>query len=112
MFYRYEVYLGRKEGWNGITSIFNPDHSQWMSRFLTSPKWYDSHPDIDSKCWFTQYGYDKYHKEMEEIIEDCKELYDEHPLKIRLLKADNLENIVCSYKVQCIQLTTPKEKVA
>ena len=48
---------------------------------------------------------------MEEIIEDCKELYDENPLKIRLLKADNLDNIVCSYKVQCIQLAPP-EKVA
>ena len=103
MFYRYEARRPGDLTWKGVLQVVTPRHRRRTARFLTSPKWYSQHPDIDTRCWFTQYGYDKYHTEMEAVIEDCRTNY--YPLEIRLIQAKTLKNIAMQGKVQCICLT-------
>lgn len=108
MYYRYEARRckwgssGYETDWEGICQIWTPDQSRKMSQFLHTPKWYESNPDVDSRCWFTQYGYDKYHERVEELLANCDEWY--FPIEVRLLKQIHIDNIVCDGKVQCICL--------
>lgn len=101
MFYRYEA---RRPGgeWKGICQALTPSHRRKIARFLASPKWYETHPDTDSRCWLTEEGYQKYHEKMEAVIEDCQAYY--YPLEVRLKKAETLEHVVLSGKMQCICL--------
>jgi hypothetical protein len=96
MFYRYEAKT--KEGkYKGIFSFFNPSQRRYFNRFVKEPKWYEENPDVSSKCWFTEEGYEKYH----EIIENF--IYENRIRDFRLLKKSNLTNVVCQGKIQCIQ---------
>ena len=100
MYYRYEAEVGSK--WVGICQAMTPDHRRKIGRFLHEPKWYGENPDVDSECWFTEYGYNKYHEQMEEVINNCCAYY--FPLKTRLRKSNTLDNIAMQSKVQCICL--------
>ena len=100
MFYRYEAYCEGK--WIGICGAMTPSHRRKMGRFLSEPKWYAKNPGVDSRCWFTQYGYDRHHKQMEAIIEDYLTLNEN--VKIRLLKSEVPGRIVMLGKIQCICL--------
>ena len=97
MFYRYEA--KDKDGkWKGIFSFLNPSQRRYFNRFLKEPSWYAKHPNIDTKCWFTQEGYQKYHRVIDELLAEC------NGLEIRILQKNKLENIVCKGNIQCIQL--------
>lgn len=99
MFYRYEAKRPVDNTWVGICKAMTPSIRHKMAGFLTNPKWYHNHPDVDTRCWFTQYGYDRYHSRVEKLIEECMNYY---PLKVRLLKEDNPGIILMKGKVQCI----------
>lgn len=109
MFYRYEAKRYGSDEWEGICQAMTPDHRRKIARFMKDPKWYSKNPDADSTCWFTKEGYDKYHRRIEEIIEDCEMYY--YPLKVRLLMAKELPNIVMSGKIQAICLNNPDLEV-
>ncbi len=106
MFYRYEAKRPNEpdDAWKGICQAMTPDHSRKTARFLKDPKWYEKNPDTDSRCWFTQFGYDKYHETMEKIIDDCIEWYYE--LDVRILMTETLEDVVMQGKIQCITVTS------
>lgn len=96
MFYRYEA--KNKDGkYDGIFSFFNPDQRRYFGRFLKEPKWYKKNPDVDSRCWFTEEGYKKYHSIIDEFISESG------LSEVRLLIEDTLDNIVCKGKIQCIE---------
>lgn len=96
MFYRYEA--KNNEGqYEGICSFFNPDHQRRLNRAVSVPKWYENNPDTESRCWFTEEGFRKYHQVIDDIIieADIK--------NVRILICDALPNIVCKGKIQCIE---------
>ena len=97
MFYRYEAKNENGE-YEGIFSFFNPSQRSYFNRFLKEPKWYKKNPNIDSRCWFTEEGYKKYHHIIDELIEENENL------EIRLLIQPTLNNIVLKGKIQCIEL--------
>lgn len=97
MFYRYEA-KNKNGTYVGIFGIFNPDQRRYFGRFLKEPKWYSKNPNVDSRCWFTELGYQKYGPVIEELISEFQEL------DYRLIKAESLNNVVAKGKIQCIQL--------
>ena len=97
MFYRYEGRHSKDEPWVGIFAIFNPSQRRkWYC--LTTPQWYAKNPDVDSKAWFTQHGYEKWHTKMEEMIEEISGFAE-----VRLIKRKTLDNVVVKGKTQVIQ---------
>lgn len=108
MYYRYEVKT--EEGWEGIFSIANPDWRRYISRFISEPAWYKKQEnpyDIQSRCWFTQYGFKKYSHLIQEMIDDYKYYFPK--LETRILQQESLDNLVMKGKVQVIELL--KERV-
>jgi len=97
MFYRYEAKNENGE-YEGIFSFFNSSQRRYFNRFLKEPKWYKKNPNIDSRCWFTEEGYKKYHHIIDELIEENENL------EIRLLIQPTLNNIVLKGQIQCIEL--------
>ena len=101
MYYRYEA--KNKDGqYEGIFSFFNPSERRYFNRFLREPKWYEKNPDVDSRCWFTEEGYNKYHHVIDEIISGYNE-WGYRTLEVRLLTKETLDNVVCKGKIQCIE---------
>lgn len=99
MFYRYEA--KNKDGqYEGIFSFFNPSERRYFNRFVKEPKWYEKNPDVESRCWFTAEGYNKYHHIIDEIISGYKRCMS---LEVRLLTKETLDNIVCKGRIQCIE---------
>lgn len=96
MFYRYEA-RNKNGEYEGIFSFFNPSQRRYFNRFLREPKWYENNPDVDSRCWFTEEGYEKYHSVIDELI--CGAGIKD----VRLLVKETLDNIVCKGKIQCIE---------
>jgi hypothetical protein len=98
MYYRYEAKIEPDE-WIGVFQIFDPDQRRkWYC--LREPKYYEKNPDIETKAWFTQHGYEKYHEKMDNMLS----IYKNDPdIKIRIVTADTLDNIVMLGKTQCIQ---------
>lgn len=114
MYYRYEAKIkddfsgwevkdGDRE-WQGIFSFFNPTERRYFSRFLREPKWYENNPDVDTKCWFTEEGYKKYHNVMEQIISGSVGYRSMSHIEVKLLTKETLDNIVCKGKIQYIEL--------
>lgn len=101
MFYRYEMRSSPSDPWKGCFQYFFPDQRRYIARWLKEPKWYQNHPDVDSKCWFTQEGISKYGGMVEEFIE--KRLSDMPEGEMRLLQTETLENLVMHGRIQCIQ---------
>lgn len=67
---------------------------------LHEPKYYEENPDVETKAWFTQHGYDKYHAKMNDMLS----IYKDNPdIEIRIVTAETLDNIVMLGKTQCIQ---------
>ena len=97
MFYRYE-FLDDSNQWAGIFGLFDPSQRRYFNRYLKEPKWYKNNPDKDSRCWFTELGYQKYHGVIEELIADAGNA------KTRLITAEALKNIAVKGKIQCIEL--------
>lgn len=97
MFYRYEA-KNENGKYEGIFSFFDPSQRRYFNRFLKEPKWYKKNPNINSRCWFTEEGYKKYHHIIDELIEENESL------EIRLLIQPTLNNIVLKGKIQCIEL--------
>lgn len=97
MFYRYEA-RNKNGQFEGIFSFFNPDQRRYFNRFLKEPKWYQKNEDVNSRCWFTEEGYHKYHSVIEDLISEIGNL------EVRLLTKNALENIICKGKIQCIQI--------
>ena len=99
MFYRYE---GRSKDapnaeWQGVFMLFDPSQRRkWYC--LTSPKWYENNEDVESRAWFTEYGFEKYHEKMEDMLSEMEDWCD-----IRILTAPMLSDIVMNGKVQVIQ---------
>lgn len=54
MFYRYEVRTDPDKPWEGGFQRLFPDQRRYIGRFLKEPKWYKKHPDVETRCWFTQ----------------------------------------------------------
>lgn len=96
MYYRYEA-KNQKGEYEGIFSFLNPSQRRYFNRFLKEPKWYEKNPGVESRCWFTQEGYEKYHSIIDEMISG------DWRLEVRLLTKDTLDNIVCKGKIQCIE---------
>ncbi len=114
-FYRYEIRFSDNEPWSGIATAFNPDERRKMLRFLHSPKWYESNPDIESEAWFTEYGYNMYKDNMNEIIGSMGDYRTEQmmeSMQVRVREADFLDNVACIGTVQCIRLLSVAERVA
>ena len=99
MFYRYEA-KNKNGQYEGIFSFFNPSERRYFNRFLKEPKWYEKNPNIESRCWFTEEGYNKYHHVIDEIIFSYR---GNMALEVRLLTRETLDNIVCKGKIQCIE---------
>lgn len=99
MFYRYEARNENGE-YEGIFTFFNPSERRYFNRFLKEPKWYKNNPNVDSRCWFTEEGYNKYHHVIDEIIAG----YNGFRKEVRLITKETLENVVCKGKIQCIEL--------
>ena len=105
MFYRYEAINKATGQFEGIFSFFNPSERRYFNRFLKEPKWYENNPNVDSKCWFTEEGFNKYHYIIDEMIESYNQLHY-LKLEVRLITKETLENVVCKGKMQCIELIT------
>ena len=103
MFYRFEIRTSPDSPWEGGFQYLFPDQIRYITRFVREPKWYQNHPDINTRCWFTQEGFTKYGDIIQEAIEECGVL-DYPNSKMRILKRPSLENIVMHGKIQCIQL--------
>ena len=106
MYYRYEAKVlherrfSQEPGeWVGIFQIFDPDQRR-KGYCLHEPKYYEENPDIETKAWFTQHGYDKYHAKMDNMLSIYK---DDPDVEIRIITAETLDNIVMLGKTQCIQ---------
>ena len=101
MYYHYEMRTGSNETWQGCFQFFFPDQRRYIGRWLKEPSWYSKHPDVDSRCWFTEVGFQKYGDMVEQIIQ---ELLDTNPeWEMRLLKTEIL-NIAMKGKIQCIEV--------
>lgn len=101
MFYRLEMSADGKE-WEGIFSFLYPDQRRYIGRTLKEPKWYQKNPGVNSRCWFTQKGYEKFGGILEEMAE---EMMDQNPVyQFRILEKEKLENVVMQGKIQCIEL--------
>lgn len=100
MFYRYEVRIGSDKPWEGGFQCLFPDQLRHIGRYLKEPKWYKNHPDVDTRCWFTQEGFDKYGDLVEEAIKERGVLNYPNG-EYRLVKSETLENIVMLGKIQC-----------
>lgn len=103
MYYRYEVET--EDGWEGIFSIANPFQRRYIGRFLKEPSWYSKQKEpwnIPSRCWFTEYGFQKYKYLIEEMIADYKSYHRD--VNIRILKQETLGKLVMKGKVQVIEL--------
>lgn len=103
MYYRYEVKMGNE--WEGVFSIADPDWRRYIGRYISTPKWYAKQKDpyaINSRCWFTEYGFQKYHQFIDDMIADYRSFTPN--LEIRILQAYSLENLVMKGKVQVIEL--------
>ena len=96
MFYRYEARNEHGE-YEGIFSFFNPDERRYFNRFVKEPKWYKNNPNVNSRCWFTEEGYNKYHHIIDELIAANGNL------DVRLITKDVLDNVACKGKIQCIE---------
>lgn len=99
MFYRYEV-KNSKGDFVGAFCLLNPSQHSYFNRYVKAPKWYDENPDVDSRCWFTEIGYQKYHEIVENLIAELGRV------EMRLLTAETLQNVVFNGKIQCIQLAS------
>ena len=102
MFYRYEVRIGSDKPWEGGFQCLFPYQLRHIGRYLKEPKWYKNHPDVDTRCWFTQEGFDKYGDLVEEAIKE-RGILNYPNGEYRLVKSETLENIVMLGKIQCIQ---------
>ena len=104
MYYRYEIrFLTENAEWEGVFQAFNPSQRrQWHC--LAEPKYYENNPDAETRAWFTQHGYEKWHVKMDTIINDFLDAYGRNNYEVRLLKVDILPNIVFKGKTQCIIL--------
>ena len=100
MYYRYEAEDDDGQ-YVGIFSFFDPSQRRYFNRFLKEPKWYKSNSNKESRCWFTEIGYQKYHNIIDELIAETGNI------KTRLLTAEKLDNIVVKGKIQCIELVSP-----
>ena len=96
MFYRYEA-MDKDGTYKGIFTFFNSSQRRYFNRFLREPKWYQNNPNVNSRCWFTAEGYEKYHSLIDELI------HERGIKNFRILKRDSIENIVCKGKIQCIE---------
>ncbi|MFR3412139.1 MAG: hypothetical protein ACLTS1_06325 [Coprococcus sp.] len=85
-----------------VSSVFSLDQLRHIGRYLKEPKWYKNHPDVDTRCWFTQEGFDKYGDLVEEAIKE-RGILNYPNGEYRLVKSETLENIVMLGKIQCIQ---------
>ncbi len=105
-YYRYEAKIeGEDDRWYGICAYLDPDCRRKLARYIAEPKWYKTHSDMDSKCWFTEYGYQKYSWLMDELVEDMTELMSDSGLerfRVRVLRAKALGEVYCAGKVQTI----------
>lgn len=102
MYYRYEVKIRGK--WEGIFSIADPGWRRRIGRHIKEPSWYGKQKDpcsIPTRCWFTEYGYQKYHHLIEEMIEDRSAFMD---VETRLITSPALGTLVSKGKVQVIEL--------
>ena len=96
MYYRYEA---KKNGqFVGIFCVLNPSQRRHFNSILKEPKWYQNNPDKDTRCWFTEEGFLKYHSIIEKFISEIPNF------EIRLIKRENVPNIVMKSKIQCIEL--------
>ena len=100
MYYRYEVrFLTENAEWEGVFQAFSPSQRRkWYC--LAEPKYYKNNPDVKTRAWFTQHGYDKWHGKMDAMLEQYK---NERDIEIRILTAETLNNLVVKGKTQCIQ---------
>ena len=103
MFYRYEARNKKTGEWEGIFSFFNPSERRYFNRFLREPKWYEKNPDVESRCWFTEEGYNKYHHVIDGLIAGHNS-WPTMRLEVRLLTKEILGNVACKGKIQCIEV--------
>ena len=97
MFYRYEA-KNKNGEYEGIFRFFNPSDRRYFNRFVKEPQWYKKNPNVNSRCWFTEEGYRKYHSIIDELI-------SKNGIKdVRLLTQNTLDNVVCKGKIQCIEM--------
>lgn len=102
MYYRYEMRTGTNDTWQGCFQFFFPDQRRYIGKWLKEPSWYSKHPDVDSRCWFTEAGFQKYGDMVEQFIQ---ERLDTNPeWEMRLLKTDILQNFAMKGKIQCIEI--------
>ena len=102
MFYRYEIRTARDEPWQGCFQFFYPDQCRYIGQWLKEPTWYKKHPETESRCWFTQYGFGKFQDIFEELVQS--RLESNPGWEVRLLQAEVLENVAKKGKVQWIEL--------
>ena len=101
MFYRYEAKHISNDKWIGIFQAFNPSEKRkWNC--LYEPKWYRDNPHVESKAWFTEHGYNKWKNKMNAMIEDFH-FGNTNGWEFRIVKKENLDNIVMYGKSQVIQ---------
>lgn len=82
---------------------------RYFNRFLKEPKWYANNPNVETRCWFTEEGFEKYHHVMEQIISDTVGYRPMNHFEVRVIQKETLNNVVYKGKIQCIELLTQKE---
>ena len=122
MYYRYEAKLnpdyfceGASEkyydeighDWVGIFRVLPPWETE---KFYTLyiPRWYDDHPDVKTKAWFTEAGIRRFGSQMQKSINDglrCRFNYGQSQAayQIRVVTTNRLKNIIIREKYQIIQ---------
>lgn len=109
VYYRYiaRKTTGPDQEWKGLFQVLPPPIKRKADRFIHEPKWYTTHPNADTRCWLTEYGYERYHEELENLIWETNEWFS--PIDYRLIVSRDIENIVMTGKVQCIQFISNKK---
>ncbi|MEG1926731.1 MAG: hypothetical protein RR415_13400 [Ruthenibacterium sp.] len=98
MYYRYEV--RRENGcWMGVFQMLNPSQKRKIGRMLHDPKWYANHPNCNTRCWFTEKGFEKFKGIVDAAIAELP-----WKAEVRILRKESLKKIAMRGTIQCIEL--------
>lgn len=109
MYYRIEaqeLLKNGRTGWYGIGQVLCGSENRKAFRGLSVPKCLKTGRYRNTRSWFTDYGWRKYYPQIMKQV-------DSHnywiPTRIRILRAENLPNLVMCGKTQVVENLDPKD---
>lgn len=94
MFYRIECFDGQGPFSKG-RFFLDYDLTSWMDRYIKPMRYHEKHPDVKTRSWFTEFGYQKYRKEIDAMLEA-------YPDTLRIVHTDDVK-CVAKGKVQVLE---------